>query len=109
VVALPGKKKRGVADLPPGKHYFQVRSMDRNLERDPKTRGLEFGVAVAWYKESRLLVIGSAGLALALILRELPSTGTPGWCAAMRSGGKSRPAHPTIGTGKPGTVSQPEK
>ncbi len=53
-------------DIPPGKHYFQVRSMDRNWNVDPEPARLEFVIALPWYKESRLLWIGSAGLALAL-------------------------------------------
>jgi signal transduction histidine kinase len=54
------------SDVPPGKHYFQVRSMDRNWNVDPEPAKLEFVIALPWYKESRLLLIGSAGLALAL-------------------------------------------
>jgi len=53
-------------ELLPGRHYFQVRSMDRNWNLDPKPAGLEFVIVPPWYRESRLLWIGAAGLALAL-------------------------------------------
>jgi signal transduction histidine kinase/ligand-binding sensor domain-containing protein len=59
------------SDLPPGKHYFQVRSMDRNWNVDQEPARLEFVIALPWYKESRLLLIGSAGLALAIFFASL--------------------------------------
>ncbi len=59
------------SDLRPGKHYFQVRSMDRNWNVDPEPARLEFVIALPWYKESRLLLIGSLGLALAIFFAGL--------------------------------------
>ena len=59
------------SDLPPGKHYFQVRSMDRNWNVDLQPARLEFVIALPWYKESRLLLIGSAGMALAIFFAGL--------------------------------------
>ncbi|MCW5552860.1 MAG: hypothetical protein KIS67_11960 [Verrucomicrobiae bacterium] len=58
-------------DLPPGKHYFQVRAMDRNGNVDPKPAKLEFAVALPWFKEPRLLYISLAGLAVALFFAGL--------------------------------------
>jgi len=58
-------------DLPPGKHYFQVRAMDRNGNVDSKPARLEFAVALPWYKETRLLLIALAGLAIALFFAGL--------------------------------------
>ncbi len=58
-------------DLPAGKHYFQVRAMDRNGNVDPEPARLEFAVAVPWYKETRLLLIALAGLAVALFFAGL--------------------------------------
>ncbi|MBC8096631.1 MAG: hypothetical protein H7Y43_12550 [Akkermansiaceae bacterium] len=54
------------ADLSAGKHYFQVRAMDRNGNIDPRPARLEFIVALPWYKETRLVVILSAALVVAL-------------------------------------------
>lgn len=59
------------ADLSAGKHYFQVRTMDRNGNVDPKPARLEFAVALPWYKETRLLFISLAGLAIALFFAGL--------------------------------------
>ncbi|HSU54259.1 MAG TPA: ATP-binding protein [Candidatus Dormibacteraeota bacterium] len=53
-------------DLPAGKHYFQVRAMDRNGNVDPKPALLEFAIALPWYKERRLVMISFAGAATAL-------------------------------------------
>ncbi|MBE0540316.1 MAG: hypothetical protein IH623_02930 [Verrucomicrobia bacterium] len=58
-------------DLPPGKHYFQVRAMDRNGNVDPRPAKLEFAVALPWFKEPRLLYISVAGLAVALFFAGL--------------------------------------
>lgn len=63
---LQEEKSVSFSDLPSGKHYFQVRSADRNWNLDPHPAGLEFVIALPWYEESRLLWIGAAGLALAL-------------------------------------------
>ncbi len=59
------------ADLPAGKHYFQVRAMDRNCNIDPTPARLEFAVVLPWYKESRLLLIAFAGLGVALFFAGL--------------------------------------
>jgi signal transduction histidine kinase/ligand-binding sensor domain-containing protein len=58
-------------DLPAGKHYFQVRVMDRNGSVAPSPARLEFAVALLWYHETRLLVIALAGLAVALFFASL--------------------------------------
>lgn len=55
-----------VADLAPGRHYFQVRALDRNCNVDPKPAQLEFVIMLPWYKEMRLLAIACAGAAAAL-------------------------------------------
>ncbi len=52
-------------DLSPGKHYFQVRAMDRNCNVDSPAQ-LEFVITLPWYKEMRLLAIACAGAAAAL-------------------------------------------
>jgi signal transduction histidine kinase len=52
-------------DLPAGKHYFQVRAMDRAGNIDPEPPRLDFAIVLPWYKESRLLLIASAGAAAA--------------------------------------------
>ena len=59
------------SDLPTGKHYFQVRAMDRNGNVDPNPARLEFVFTVPWYRERRLILIGSAGLAVALFFAGL--------------------------------------
>jgi signal transduction histidine kinase len=53
------------SDLPAGKHYFQVRAMDRAANIDPDTAELDFAMVLPWYKESRLVLIASAGAAAA--------------------------------------------
>ena len=58
-------------DLPVGKHYFQVRAMDRNGNIDPKPARLEFSVVVPWYRETRLVLILSAALAVAVFFAGL--------------------------------------
>lgn len=58
-------------DLAPGNHYFQVRSMDRNGNVDAKPPTIEFFVVLPWYKEGRLLVTASAGVAIALFFAVL--------------------------------------
>ena len=58
-------------DLPAGKHYFDVRAMDRNGNVDPNPARLEFAVILPWYKESRLVLIMLAGLAAALFFAGL--------------------------------------
>jgi signal transduction histidine kinase len=53
------------SDLPPGKHYFQVRAMDRAGNIAPDAAELDFAMVPPWYKESRLVLIASAGAAAA--------------------------------------------
>jgi signal transduction histidine kinase len=53
-------------DLAVGKHYFQVRAMDRNGNIDPRPARREFIVVPPWYKETRLVLISCAGAAVAL-------------------------------------------
>jgi signal transduction histidine kinase len=49
------------SDLTAGKHYFQVRAMDRNCNVDPKPPQYEFAVVLPWYREKRLVLISTAG------------------------------------------------
>jgi signal transduction histidine kinase len=60
-----------LSDLPAGKHSLQVRTMDRNCNVDPKPASLELVVLLPWYRESRLVMIGGAGLAVALFFAVL--------------------------------------
>jgi signal transduction histidine kinase len=53
-------------ELPAVEHYFRVRSMDRNWNQDPNPALFEFAVVLPWYKESRLLLISSAGMVIIL-------------------------------------------
>jgi signal transduction histidine kinase len=53
-------------DLPAGKHYFQVRAMDRNGNMDQRPARAEFVVVPPWYKEKRLVLISSMGALAAL-------------------------------------------
>lgn len=57
--------QKSFSDLPAGNHVLQVRAMDRagNVENRAVK---EFSVVLPWYKETRLMLISSAGLALAL-------------------------------------------
>jgi signal transduction histidine kinase len=59
------------SDLPVGKHYFQVRAMDRNGNIDRKPTQFEFAIILPWYEETRLVLISSAGLATALFFAGL--------------------------------------
>ncbi len=59
------------SELKPGTHNFQVRAMDRNGNPDGKIASLEFGVALPWYKETRLVLISLAGLTAALFFAAL--------------------------------------
>jgi len=59
------------SDLGPGKHYFQVRAMDRSCNIDPKPPQLEFAIIAPWYKELRLVVISLAGLGVAIFFAGL--------------------------------------
>ena len=58
-------------DLPLGKHYFQVRAMDRNANIDPKPARFEFNVVVPWYRETRLVLILSVALGVAVFFAAL--------------------------------------
>lgn len=58
-------------DLPLGKHYFQVRAMDRNGNVDPTPARLEFSIVVPWYRETRLVLILSGALGVALFFAGL--------------------------------------
>src|SRR5581483_1752354 len=49
------------SDLPAGKHYFQVRAMDRNGNIDLHGAHREFVVIGPWYHETRLVLISCAG------------------------------------------------
>jgi signal transduction histidine kinase/streptogramin lyase len=59
------------SELGGGKHYFQVRAMDRNCNIDPDPVRLEFVVVLPWYKEIRLVVISLTGLAMVLFFAAL--------------------------------------
>ncbi|MGC3957113.1 MAG: ATP-binding protein [Verrucomicrobiota bacterium] len=58
-------------DLPLGKHYFQVRAMDRAGNIDPRPARLEFTVIVPWYRETRLVLILALALAVAVFFAAL--------------------------------------
>jgi signal transduction histidine kinase len=59
------------ADLQPGKHYFDVRAMDRNGNVDPKFPRITFTVILPWYKEARLVVMALGALAATLFFAGL--------------------------------------
>ncbi len=59
------------SDLPPGRHIFQARTMDRNGNIDPKPAQLEFMVTLPWYREIRLMLIALAGALVALFFAAL--------------------------------------
>jgi signal transduction histidine kinase len=59
-----------LTDLHAGKHYFQVRAMDRSGNQS-KSAQLEFSIVLPWYKETRLLLISLSGLAAALFFAAL--------------------------------------
>jgi signal transduction histidine kinase len=60
------------ADLPAGKHSFQVRAMDRNCNVDLKCAAeLNFLVVLPWYKEKRLVLISMLGVLVALFFAGL--------------------------------------
>ncbi len=58
-------------DLTPGTHAFKVRALDRNGNQSREPGQLEFAVVLPWYKETRLVLISSAGLATALFFAAL--------------------------------------
>jgi signal transduction histidine kinase len=59
------------ADLVPGKHYFQIRSADRNANITPKPARMEFAVILPWYREARSLWFGIFGAAIAIFFAGL--------------------------------------
>ncbi len=63
---MRGEHSIHFGDLAGGKHFFQARAMDRNWNVDPKPALLEFFVPVPWFRETRLVLIGSAA-ALAVL------------------------------------------
>jgi signal transduction histidine kinase len=69
----PFQEERTVSftDLPAGKQDIQARAMDRNCNVDPNPARFEFVVVLPWYKESRLVLITFAGLAVALFFAGL--------------------------------------
>jgi signal transduction histidine kinase len=64
-------------DLPAGKHYFQLRAMDRNCNitgqgaMDPRPAQMEFLVVLPWYKETRLMGVSAAALCVAVFFAGL--------------------------------------
>lgn len=58
-------------DLPAGKHYFQVRAIDRSCNISAIPARLEFSVVVPWYREVRLVGIGAAGMSVAIFFAAL--------------------------------------
>jgi signal transduction histidine kinase/ligand-binding sensor domain-containing protein len=60
-----------LSDLPAGRHYFQVRAMDRNGNIDAQPARHEFVVVGPWYRETRLVLISCAGAAGALFFAGL--------------------------------------
>src|SRR5260370_42136083 len=65
------EKRASFRDMAAGKHYLQVWSMDRNWNVDPKFALVVLNAAVPWYRESRLLLIASAGLAITFFFAAL--------------------------------------
>jgi signal transduction histidine kinase len=59
------------SDLSGGRHYFQVKAMDRNCNVDPTPALLEFIVVVPWFKDARLVVFTVIGLAAILFFAAL--------------------------------------
>jgi signal transduction histidine kinase len=59
------------SDLAPGRHFFQVRAMDRAGNVDPDPAHLEFAVVLPWYKEGRLVLVAMAGAGAAIFFAAL--------------------------------------
>ncbi len=62
--------QKSFSDLSAGKHVLQVRAMDRNCNIEAKSVR-EFSIVLPWYRETRLVFISGAGLALALFFAGL--------------------------------------
>ena len=58
-------------DLAAGKHYFQVRAMDRAGNVESVAAQLQFNVVVPWYRETRLVLIAGIGMIVALFFAGL--------------------------------------
>ena len=58
-------------ELSPGRHYFQVRAMNRAGNIDPNPAKLDFAIVLPLYTESRLILIALAGAAAAGFLANL--------------------------------------
>ncbi len=69
--AFQEERSVSFTDLPAGKHYFQVRAMDRNGNVDLAPSRLEFSVVPPWYRESRPVIIALLGLTVALFFAGL--------------------------------------
>jgi len=59
------------ADLSLGKHYFQVRAMDRAGNIDPRPARLEFTVAAPWFRQPQLVVVLAVALVIVLFFAAL--------------------------------------
>ena len=91
----PFQEERTVSftDLPAGKHYLQVRAMDRNCNVDPTPARFEFVVVLPWYKESRLVGIAARGPGRgALLRRAWPLTVTANCSAATPRWSRKSPS-----------------
>ncbi len=58
-------------DLAGGRHFLQVRAMDRSGNVETTPAQIEFSVILPWYREARLVLIATAGSALALFFAGL--------------------------------------
>ncbi|MGH7968596.1 MAG: histidine kinase dimerization/phospho-acceptor domain-containing protein, partial [Limisphaerales bacterium] len=58
-------------DLSAGKHSLKVRAMDRNGNLSKEPGQFDFAIILPWYKETRLVLISSTGLAAALFFAAL--------------------------------------
>ncbi|MBN2288068.1 MAG: hypothetical protein JXQ83_01965, partial [Candidatus Glassbacteria bacterium] len=54
--------------LPYGRHLFEVRAMDTNLNYDPRPAAFSFTVLLPWYKETGFQVVSAIGSGLILLL-----------------------------------------
>ena len=97
------------SDLPLGKHYFQVRAMDRNGNIDPKPARLEFAVACAVVSRNaaRADPFGRAGGGAVLCGAGLQSP-SPAAAKLRGSGAEDRRAHARTRIRQSRTAPQPE-